>query len=95
MDYGKIISMGAPSELLEQHCSGTALILHSDITNEMLDNLQWKWFRGPDSVEIHTDNINTCIKTLLEMNIDLSNMTVRSQNLEDLFLKLTGKQLRA
>ncbi len=95
MDYGKIISLGAPSELLEKHCKGTTLSLHSAIADEILENLPWKWFRIQDRIEIQTDDINACIKTLLEMNIDFTNMNVRSQNLEDLFLKLTGKQIRS
>ena len=94
MDYGKIITTGSPTELLEEHCKGTTLNLQSNISNEILDKLPWKWFRVRDRIEIQTDEINTCIKILLEQDIDLSTMTVRSQNLEDLFLKLTGKQLR-
>ena len=46
------------------------------------------------SVEIHTDNINGCMKELFSMGVDLNDMTVRSPNLEDVFLKLTGRKLR-
>jgi len=48
-----------------------------------------------DRVEIQTDNLNECIQSLIGQGIDLTNMNVRSLNLEDLFLKLTGHQLRA
>jgi ABC-2 type transport system ATP-binding protein len=45
-------------------------------------------------VEIQTDDVNGCLNTLIGRGVDLSGMTVRSQNLEDLFLKLTGRSLR-
>ena len=48
----------------------------------------------PEKVEILTDDINACIRQLLAGNADLSEMTVRSPNLEDVFLELTGRQLR-
>jgi len=38
--------------------------------------------------------VNLCIEALLQDGIDLSLITIRPQTLEDLFLKLTGRQLR-
>ncbi len=94
MDYGKIITMGSPTELLDQHCKGSTLTLTFDIEDAKLDGFPFKWFRLQDRIEIQTNDINTCIKQLLERNIDLSTLTARSQNMEDLFLKLTGQHLR-
>ena len=45
-------------------------------------------------IEIQTNSINECLDQLLSLDIDLTDMTVRSPNLEDVFLNLTGKQLR-
>jgi ABC-2 type transport system ATP-binding protein len=53
-----------------------------------------KRFETQKRYEFHTDNINKCLGIFIEKGIDLSGLTVRSQNLEDLFLKLTGRQLR-
>ena len=39
-------------------------------------------------------DLNGCVSELIAQNIDLKDMTVRSPNLEDVFLKLTGRQLR-
>ena len=47
-----------------------------------------------DRIEINTDDLNRCLKDLLALGVDLSEMTVRSPNLEDVFLGLTGRQLR-
>ena len=44
--------------------------------------------------EIQVENVNECLKFLMENDFDLSNIIIRSQNLEDLFLKLTGRTLR-
>ncbi|MBT7698374.1 MAG: ABC transporter ATP-binding protein [Desulfobacterales bacterium] len=94
MDYGKIIAIGSPAELLEKHCKGTTLSIKNTINKNMLEKLPWEWFKIQDRIEIHTNEMNECINFLLENKIDLSTMVVRSQNLEDLFLKMTGKQLR-
>jgi hypothetical protein len=38
--------------------------------------------------------LNGCIRILEKAGVDLSEMTVRRRNLEDLFLALTGRRLR-
>ncbi|MBW1898870.1 MAG: ABC transporter ATP-binding protein [Deltaproteobacteria bacterium] len=95
MDYGEIIASGPPEKLLEEQCSGIAVILHESIDGKTLDSIQGSWIRTKAGVEIYPENLNDCIKTLMDLEINLSTMTVRPQNLEDLFLKLTGKRLRA
>jgi ABC-2 type transport system ATP-binding protein len=95
MDYGKIIADGPPEKLLEEQCKGTTIILSVSPDDRILDRVSAKWVKMQDGVEIYTNNLNNSIKVLLENAIDLSSMTVRPQNLEDLFLKLTGKKLRA
>ena len=41
-----------------------------------------------------TDDLNGFVAELVANNIDLRDMAVRSPNLEDVFLTLTGRQLR-
>jgi len=95
MDYGKIIADAPPEKLLEEQCKGTTIILSVSPDDQILNRISAKWVKMQDGVEIYTNNLNNSIKLLLENKIDLSSMTVRPQNLEDLFLKLTGKKLRA
>jgi len=95
MDYGKIIASGPPEKLLEEQCNGIAVILHENVDENTLNSIQGNWIRMKDGVEIYPENLNDCIRTLMDLEINLSKMTVRPQNLEDLFLKLTGKRLRA
>lgn len=94
MDTGKIIAQGAPADLLSQNNNDNLIILQGEIDTDMLNKLSYKWNRVMDRIEIHTNNVYECIETLIRNKIDLSGLTVRSHNLEDLFLELTGKQLR-
>ena len=45
-------------------------------------------------VEISTTDVNQTMKYLLHAGIDLSFLQIRQHNLEDLFLELTGRELR-
>ncbi len=95
MDQGRIIAMGSPEQLVREHLGSASIILKGDISDELLHDLECRWFRLEDRIEIQTDSVNSCISYLMARNIDLASMTVRAQNLEDLFLKLTGKKLRS
>ena len=48
-----------------------------------------------DTVEILTQDVNAAIRELLERNISLARLQIRPRTLEDLFLELTGRELRA
>ncbi len=95
MDIGKIIAMGTPQELLKKHCTSSTIILRGAQDEEALDRLALKWYRIEDQFEIEADNLNESIEMLIQHGFDLSDLTVRSGNLEDLFLMLTGKHLRS
>jgi len=47
------------------------------------------------SAHIVTDDVNRTIERLLSLEIPLDRLRIRARNLEDLFLELTGKELRA
>jgi hypothetical protein len=46
-------------------------------------------------VEITTDDLDVTLRTLIDAHVPLANLRIRPANLEDLFLELTGKELRA
>jgi ABC-2 type transport system ATP-binding protein len=95
MDLGKIIALGVPADLIKSKNNGHLVIIPmDDIDERKLKDIPWKWNKSQDKIEIHTNNINECIEILINKGIDLSSLTVRSQNLEDLFIELTGKKLR-
>ncbi|HPV40677.1 MAG TPA: ABC transporter ATP-binding protein [Spirochaetota bacterium] len=95
IDHGKIIAMGTPRGLLQEHCAGVTITLRAPIDDAILRDFPCQWFRKEDHVEIQTASPNECLYRLVERGVDLSTMNVRNQNLEDLFLKLTGHELRA
>lgn len=94
MDHGRIIALGSPEHLLRTHFNDVIL----QIPDEALPDpniLPWKVRKRHSSYEITTDNVNQTIEVLLAQNIPLNGLQVRSRNLDDLFLELTGKTLRA
>ena len=94
MDYGKIIAQGTPDHLIKTHCQGLTLILPKSSFPEPLDQLPIPHREIEDRVRIETNDINACIKELLSFGVDLTEIVVRSPNLENVFLNLTGRQLR-
>ena len=49
---------------------------------------------SPGWCEIQTHDVDSTIRTLLEHGVSLNRMNMRSWSLEDLFISLTGKDLR-
>ena len=48
-----------------------------------------------DNAHIVTGDVNRTIEQLLHLDIPLDRLRIRARDLEDLFLELTGKELRA
>jgi ABC-2 type transport system ATP-binding protein len=94
MDHGKIIAQGAPKKLLEDNFNDVIL----QIPEEALGNvneLPYTIHRHKGMAEIATSDVNQVIAELIAKNVSLSRLQVRSRNLDDLFLELTGKEIRA
>ena len=94
MDYGKIISQGAPDALIRQHSRGTTVVVPRERFTLEKDGFPIPVRTVKDNVEIKTDDVNQCLEQLMAYGVDLADMTVRSPNLETVFLNLTGRQLR-
>jgi ABC-2 type transport system ATP-binding protein len=45
-------------------------------------------------IEITTCDVNKVLSTLIKNNISLAQLQIRTRTLDDLFLELTGKELR-
>ena len=104
MDRGQIIAQGKPDDLLKKHFEGLRIeVPMSDIPQDFATKLRagstseipGKVFVGSDELGIQTTQVNETLTTLLSRGVGLSRLKVRSQSLEDLFLELTGKDLRA
>ncbi len=94
MDYGKIISQGAPAELIKRHSQQVTVILPKERFRPFAGDVSLPYREVKDTIEIMTGNVNACLDHLLSHNIDLSEISLRSPNLETVFLNLTGRKLR-
>jgi ABC-2 type transport system ATP-binding protein len=94
MDGGHIIAQGGPRELLQQHFEEVLLDLPRQDFPEAARQLPLKIIDSTDRVEIATQDLETTLRTLLDAHVPLKNLRIRPPNLEDLFLELTGKELR-
>lgn len=94
MDRGRIIARGAPRQLLAEHFADVLIELPRDDFPASARDLPLRVIEGADRVEITTNDLDGTLKTLLGAHVPLRNLRIRPPNLEDLFLELTGKELR-
>jgi ABC-2 type transport system ATP-binding protein len=97
MDHGAIIAQGAPEGLIDQHTAGPALVLPRKNFPRPPRQIMPGWRthgQQGELVDLTTDDIEGVLEQLLRAKVSLDGMTIRSPNLEDVFLNLTGRQLR-
>lgn len=93
MDRGKLIARGSPNALLAEHFSDAVIELpEAEIEGRWLD---LPVVRRNGLAEITSSDINASLSRLLDAGVSLAQLKVRPRTLEDLFLELTGKELRA
>ena len=95
VDRGRIIAQGPPRRLLREHFEEVMLELPERDFPANARNLPLRFIDTAGRVEITTDDLDTTLRTLIEARVPLANLRIRPANLEDLFLELTGKELRA
>jgi ABC-2 type transport system ATP-binding protein len=94
MDRGRIVAQGPPRRLLHEHFAAVLLELPRHEFPSAARQLPLNILDGTDRVEISTHDLEGTLRTLLEAKVPLSNLRIRPANLEDLFLELTGTELR-
>jgi len=95
MDHGDIIARGTPKQLLAEHFNSMILQLPaSDINIDKL-SLPMNFMQHNNEIEIESQDINATLQILMAHNVNLKNLKIRNHTLDDLFLKLTGHELRA
>jgi len=94
MDRGNIIAQGTPRNLLNEHFNDILLqIPKQDFTIDAQQH-NLKISEQDEFITIHTDNVHQTILTLEHENVSLARLEIRSRNLDDLFIELTGKEIR-
>ncbi|HEX9707053.1 MAG TPA: ABC transporter ATP-binding protein [Steroidobacteraceae bacterium] len=94
MDRGRIIAEGQPSRLLKEHFDDVVLELpREDFRGEPSDFPLPVLFAN-ERAEISTSDVESALRALLDRGVPLKHLRIRPRNLEDLFLELTGRELR-
>lgn len=94
VDQGKIIAQGSPDELLAQHFDDVVIQLPEPDVRHVLEKLNGNVFVQNEKAQILTADVDESVRQLLELGVPMANLRIRSRNLEDLFIELTGKELR-
>jgi len=95
MDHGRVIAQDAPDALLAAHFDDVVVQLHADDIPRDIGEREFQAVYRNDSAHIVTGDVNRTIERLLVLDIPLDRLRIRARDLEDLFLELTGKELRA
>jgi ABC-2 type transport system ATP-binding protein len=94
MDEGQVIKQGGPEVLLQQEFSGSWLSLpEANVPTDFKFSGQQQRSHGQH--KFLTTQVEQLITSLLAKNISLDGLKVDNPNLEDLFIKLTGHELRS
>ncbi len=95
MDHGKILETGAPREMIASHVGGWVI----EISASMPEVVEWLKSRGLEyeqttaRVVLHPPDAEAVFRALREEFPDCG-CILRAATLEDVFLKLTGRELR-
>jgi len=94
MDHGRIIAHDAPDALLAAHFDDVVVQIHeADVPRDIGEREFQATYRNGNA-HIITDDVNKTVEQLLSYQIPLNRLRIRARDLEDLFLELTGKELR-
>jgi lipooligosaccharide transport system ATP-binding protein len=96
MDNGKIIEQGTPTQLIQKHVGEE--VLETDYDEKTLQTLKQQFPQARieiigERIQVYTNQPHGAFTRFLE-TAELKTATVRTANLEDVFLKLTGRKLR-
>jgi ABC-2 type transport system ATP-binding protein len=95
VDGGRIIAQGPPRRLLQEHFAEVMLELPKQDFPASARSLPLRIIDIAERIEITTDDLDGTLRTLIDAHVPLNSLRIRPANLEDLFLELTGKELRA
>jgi len=94
MDHGRIIAEGPPSRLLKEHFDDVVLELPREEFHVDPAALPFPVLAAGDRLEILSSDVEGVLRALLDLGVPLRHLRIRPRNLEDLFLELTGRELR-
>ena len=89
IDHGRVLDRGSPAELIDRHVKGHVFEVRKPLP-EGLDGHRWECEDIGDAVLYYVERP----RALIEAMPDHAVYWHRQANLEDVFLRLTGRQLR-
>ena len=97
MDEGRILDEGSPNELVERHVKGSIVELMIPEAGpagvlELLKGIRFEYELSGDTIFIRSDERDALIQRV--SSLAGSGFVHRQATLEDVFLKLTGRELR-
>jgi ABC-2 type transport system ATP-binding protein len=95
MDHGRIIAHDAPDALLAKHFDDVVVQINEQDIPRQLGETEFSATYRNGNAHILTADVNKTVERLLLFEIPLNRLRIRARDLEDLFLELTGKELRA
>lgn len=98
MDKGKIVALGSPQELIEQHAPGEVVEMRFGIDKlatvaTQVEDLAPHTELLADRAIIYTDDAEKTIAAINSMGLEPETVLARRSSLEDVFLRLTGRSL--
>ncbi len=94
IDHGRIIEQGAPQELLRRHFGHVRVCLDRLTLTPEVEALPEPVSVTAEGVEMLSQSVEATLARLIAAGVPLDSLRVRNPTLEDLFIKLTGHQLR-
>ncbi len=98
MDKGRIVAEGSPRELIERYSTRDVLEMRFDTDQRseampIIEEVAERTEDLPDQVMIYTHNADEVAAYLARRGIHPISTLIRRSTLEDVFLRLTGRQL--
>ncbi len=105
VDHGKVIALGTPHELIASLGAEHVIVFDLAGSREALDIAELRALDGvraartlASGFELQVSALHRTLPALLALiarhNLELTNLTTHSASLEDVFVSLTGRQLR-
>jgi lipooligosaccharide transport system ATP-binding protein len=95
IDHGKVLEAGAPSELIAKHVGGHVIEINepTDSVIDYLKNEQLRYERTTTRVMVYAPKAEEVFSNLIN-HFQTDGCSLRLATLEDVFLRLTGRDLR-
>ena len=98
MDGGRIVAEGTPVDLIREHSTREVVELRfppgdAEVDLDAVDGVAARIERLPDRVLVYTDDSDAALARVATAGLRPAAVLTRRSTLEDVFLRLTGRQL--